>query len=31
MSSVIVSEENRDFIYKARMFYEKMNGRVENI
>ena len=26
-ASAIVSEENRDFIYKARMFYEKMNGK----
>ena len=30
-ANAIVSEEKRDFIYKARMFYEKMNGKVENI
>ena len=27
-ASTIVSEEKRDFIYKARMFYEKMNGKM---
>jgi hypothetical protein len=27
-ASTIVSEEKRDFIYKARMFYEKMNGKI---
>lgn len=31
MNSAIVSEEKRDFIYKARMFYEKMNGKVGEV
>ena len=31
MNSAIVSEEKRDFIYKARMFYEKMNGKVSEV
>ena len=30
-ASAIVAEENRDFIYKARMFYEKMNGKKEEV
>ena len=30
-ASAIVTEENRDFIYKARMFYEKMNGKKEEV
>ena len=30
-TNTIVSEENRDLIYKARILYEKMNGKVKGV